>query len=50
MLYQHALSRAGLDATPLRDMLTKLDSVIDHAIDHSWLNEVDYEFDQEIYR
>ena len=43
MLYQHALSRAGLDATPLRDMLAKLDSVINHAIDHSWLNEVDYD-------
>ena len=43
MLYQHALSRAGLDATPLRDMLTKLDPVIDQVIEHSWLNKVDYE-------
>ena len=43
MLYQHDLSRAGLDTTPLRDMLTKLDSVIDQVIDHSWLNEVDYD-------
>ena len=43
MLYQHALSRAGLDSTSLREMLTKLDSVIDQAIAHSWLNEVDYE-------
>ena len=42
MLYQHALSRAGLDITPLRDMLTKLDLVVDQAIAHSWLNEVDY--------
>ena len=42
MLYQHALSRAGLDTTPLRDMLTKLDSIIDQAIAHSWLNDVDY--------
>ena len=43
MLYQHALSRAGLDTTPLRDMLTKLDSVVDQVIAHSWLNEVDYD-------
>ena len=43
MLYQHALSRAGLDATPLRDMLTKLDLVVDQAIVHSWLNQVDYD-------
>ena len=42
MLYQHALGRAGLDATPLRDMLTKLDQVVDQVIAHSWLNEVDY--------
>ena len=43
MLYQHALSRAGLDATPLRDMLIKLDLVVDQAIAHSWLNKVDYD-------
>ena len=43
MLYQHDLSRAGLDTTPLRDMLTKLDTVVDQVIAHSWLNEVDYD-------
>ena len=43
MLYQHALSRAGLDATPLRDMLTKLDLVVDQVIAHSWLSQVDYD-------
>ena len=43
MLYQHALSRAGLDTNPLRDMLTKLDLVVDQAIAHFWLNKVDYQ-------
>ena len=43
MLYQHALSRVGLDTNPLRDMLTKLDLIVEQAIAHSWLNKVDYQ-------
>ena len=43
ILYQHALSRAGLDSTPLRDTLANLASVINQVIDHAWLNEVDFE-------
>ena len=43
MLYQHALSRAGLDTTPLRDKLTNLEPIIDQVIEHSWLSRVDYE-------
>ena len=43
ILYQHALSRAGLDTNPLRDTLTNLEPVINQVIDHSWLSKVDYE-------
>ena len=43
ILYQHAISRAGLDSTPLRDILANLPSVINQVIDHAWLNEVDLE-------
>ena len=43
ILYQHALSRAGLDSTPLRDRLADLSPIINQVIDHSWLNEVDIE-------
>ena len=48
ILYRHALSRAGLDATPLRDALTNLESTtneknINEVIDHAWLNKVDFE-------
>ena len=41
ILYQHALSRAGLDFTPLRDTLANLSPIINQVIDHAWLNEVD---------
>ena len=41
VLYQHALSRAGLDSTLLRDTLADLSPIINQVIDHSWLNEVD---------
>ena len=43
ILYQHAISRAGLDTTPLRDTLANLTSVINQVIDHAWLNKVDLE-------
>ena len=43
ILCQHALSRAGLDSTPLRDTLANLSPIINQVIDHSWLNEVDSE-------
>ena len=43
ILYQHAISRAGLDSTPLRDTLANLTSVINQVIDHAWLNKVDFE-------
>ena len=43
ILYQHALSRAGLDSNPLRDTLTNLAPVINQVIDHAWLTEVDLE-------
>ena len=35
---QHALSRAGLDSTPLRDALTNLAPIINQVIDHAWLS------------
>ena len=41
ILYQHALSRAGLDSTPLRDVLTNLAPIINQVIDHAWLSKVD---------
>ena len=47
ILYQHALSRAGLDATPLRDALTNLAPIMNHVIDHAWLNKVNFEQIQE---
>ena len=43
ILYQHALSRAGLDTTPLRDVLTSLAPLINQVIDHAWLSKVDYD-------
>ena len=43
ILYQHALSRAGLDQTPLRDALTNLLPIINEAIDHAWLYRADYQ-------
>ena len=42
MLYRHALSREGLDSTPLRDMLTQLDPIINQVIEHAWLQPVNY--------
>ena len=43
VLYQHALSRAGLDPTPLRDALTNLLPIIKEVIDHAWLQKVYYQ-------
>ena len=43
ILYQHALSRAGLDTTPLRDVLTKLAPIINQVIEHAWLSKVDFD-------
>ena len=43
ILYQHALSRAGLDSTPLRDVLSNLAPIINQVIDHAWLSKVDFE-------
>ena len=43
ILYQHAISRAGLDSTPLRDTLANLAPILNQAIDHAWLTEVDLE-------
>ena len=36
-LYQHAMSRAGLETTPVRDTLKVLDSIVKYAFDHDWL-------------
>ena len=43
ILYQHALSRAGLDKTPLRDALTNLLTIVNEVIDHAWLQPIDYQ-------
>ena len=43
ILYQHALSRAGLDQTPLRDALTNLLPIVNEVIDHAWLQQIDYQ-------
>ena len=37
-MYKHALSRAGLDPTPLRDALTNLEPLINEVIEHAWLD------------
>ena len=42
IMYQHALSRAGLDPTPLRDALTNLEPIIDQVIEHAWLDRADF--------
>ena len=42
ILYQHALSRAGLNPSPLRDALTNLEPIIDEVIEHAWLDRADF--------
>ena len=38
IMYKHALSRAGLDPTPLRDALTNLEPLINEVIEHAgWM-------------
>ena len=41
-LYQHALSRAGLDKTPLRDILKTFDRIVDEVSEHDWFQPVDF--------
>ena len=45
MMYQCALSRSGLNRTPLRDALTKANTepILDDVISQDWLNEIYYE-------
>ena len=43
ILYHHALNRAGLEKSPLRDALSNLHSIVNEAIEHDWLHEVDFE-------
>ena len=43
IVYKHALSRAGLDPTPLRDALTNLEPLINEVIEHAWLDVVDFD-------
>ena len=42
VLYQHALSRAGLNPTPLRDALPNLLPIVNEVTEHAWLQRVDY--------
>ena len=43
IMYHHALNRAGLDKTPLRDALTNLHPILNEVIEHAWLQKVDFE-------
>ena len=43
ILYQYALSRAGLDQTPLRDALTDLHPILNEVIEHAGLQRVEFE-------
>ena len=43
IMYKHALSRAGLDLTPLRDALTNLEPLINEVIEHVWLDMADFD-------
>ena len=42
IMYHHALSRAGLDKTPLRDALSNLHSILNEFVEHAWLREADF--------
>ena len=42
ILHHHALNRAGLEKSPLRDALSNLHPILNEVIEHDWLHEVDF--------